>query len=162
MKDYFEYEGYIGSVNVSLEDRCLHGQIEFIRDVVTYEATTIEELEAAFKEAVDDYLATCAQEGKNPDKPFSGTFNVRVGPELHRELAVQARKTGTSLNDFIKQALEKSLSDDERPVVHVHKHEDDVTVHHVHEMTEPFVYDEEVYKHGVPIWNTRNQQFLTT
>ena len=62
------YKGYQGSSECSVEDGCLFGRILFVRDVVTYEGNTVAELEAAFREAVDDYLATCAKIGKNPQK----------------------------------------------------------------------------------------------
>ena len=106
MKQYLEHNGYCGSIEVSVEDKCLFGQVEFINDLVSYEGNTIEELEASFKEAVEDYLATCTAQLKNPDRPFSGTFNVRIGPELHKKAAFGAKRADQSLNDFIKQAID--------------------------------------------------------
>ena len=79
---YFEYNGYLGSCKVSIEDNCLHGKIEFISDLVNYEAQTTEELRKEFELAVDDYLTHCKEVGKSPDKTFKGSFNVRIGYEL--------------------------------------------------------------------------------
>ena len=77
------YKGYLGSVEFSLEDNCLFGRLLHVNDLVNYEADSPVLLKKAFKEAVDDYLATCKQLGKEPDKFFKGSFNVRVTPGLH-------------------------------------------------------------------------------
>lgn len=105
-----QYNGYLGSVDYSLEDGCLHGKILHINDLATYEAPTVRELETAFKEAVDDYLATCAQAGKEPDKAFKGTFNVRITPEQHKAAAIEAALQKTTLNDFVSQAISEKLA----------------------------------------------------
>jgi len=103
----FNYKDYQGSVKVSVEDNCLHGKIEFITDLVTYEAETVEKLEKEFKIAVDDYIATCEQSGIEPKKPFKGSFNVRIGEELHAKAAKRASEIGKSLNDYIKDVVKK-------------------------------------------------------
>ncbi|WP_312972952.1 type II toxin-antitoxin system HicB family antitoxin [Atlantibacter sp.] len=110
MSNLLKYQGYFGSIEFSLEDRTLHGKIQCVNDVVTYEGQTLDELEAAFIEAVTDYLETCKAIGKTPEKPMSGTFNVRVGPELHRKAFLAASCDGTTLNDFVKSAIEEKLS----------------------------------------------------
>ena len=81
------YKGYIGSVDVSLEDDCLHGRVQFIDDIISYEGATPVELKRAFEDAVDRYLAYCEKTGKSANKSFSGSFNVRVGADRHRALA---------------------------------------------------------------------------
>lgn len=100
-----KYKGYTGSVEYSLEDRCLYGKILFIDDLITYEGNTIDELEEAFKYMVDDYLKTCEEIGKNPQKSYSGTFNVRVQPEVHQALASIAKTKGITLNELVKDAF---------------------------------------------------------
>ena len=108
--ELFAYKGFQGSVEVSVEDHCLHGKILFISDVVSYEAETVDALEKEFRDAVDDYIATCAEVGKEPMKPFGGTFNVRIGSELHKKTAITATIEGyVSLNDYVKQAIEEKL-----------------------------------------------------
>lgn len=82
----FKYKGFIGSIRPSVENDCLYGKIEFINDLITYEAETVPEFKKAFETAVDDYLETCKSLGKTPEKPFKGSFNLRIGPELHRKL----------------------------------------------------------------------------
>lgn len=99
------YNGYCGSVEVSIEDDCLHGKILFISDLVTYEASSPGELLREFRRAVDHYLQKCRQENISPDKPCSGTFNIRISPELHREASIKAAAKGTSLNDFVRECI---------------------------------------------------------
>jgi len=121
MNSTLTYKDYLATVEVSTEDNCLHGRIEFIEDLVTFEADTVPELVNAFEAAVDDYLESCKTVGKDPDKPFKGTFNVRIGPDLHKRAAVAALKTGQALNDFVKVAVEKKL-DENTVVPHEHHH----------------------------------------
>ncbi|HWX02139.1 type II toxin-antitoxin system HicB family antitoxin [Collimonas sp.] len=105
------HKNYSGSIEVSLEDGCLHGEIMFINDLVSYESETVGGLQAAFEKAVDVYLDKCRREGLEPDKPCSGTFNVRLSPELHRNASVAAARKGQSLNDFVKDCVSKGVSD---------------------------------------------------
>ena len=113
MKDMMEYKGYYGSVHYDDDDQVFHGKLEFIRSLVTYEGTDVQNLRAAFEESVDDYLELCAEEGKEPETPFKGSFNVRTGPDLHRKAMLLAKFKGTNLNSVITEALEKYLSQTE-------------------------------------------------
>lgn len=122
-----QYNGYHGSVEVSLEDNILHGSIQFINDLVTYEAETPEQLEKEFQAAVDDYLETCCELGKTPDKEFSGTFNVRVGGDVHRKAAIAATLEGVTLNEFTRRALHDATRKAEE-VVHRHHHEHVISI----------------------------------
>lgn len=111
MTNMLEYKGYYGSIEASPEDNCLFGKLEFIRPLINYEGRTVAELDAAFREAVDDYLQTCAHEGREPEKPCKGTFNVRVGQERHLRLAllVARDKKARSLNELVIQAIDHEL-----------------------------------------------------
>jgi len=108
MKDMMRYKGYYGSVHYDDEDRIFFGKVEFIRALVSYEGTDAATLRAAFEEAVDDYLRTCKKKKIEPEKPFKGSFNVRVGPETHRKLAIAAERKGVSLNKYIAALLQES------------------------------------------------------
>lgn len=123
MKDYFEYKGYLGSAEFDTTTLSLAGKLLFIRDVIAYSATSPEGLRAAFEEAVDDYLTTCAELGDKPDVPCKGTFNVRVGPQLHREAALKARTKGVGLNEFVCQAVAAAVSEPlNHTIQHLHEH----------------------------------------
>jgi len=101
-----DYKSYTGTVEIDQESGCLHGKVLFINDAVTFQGNTVAELVEDFHGAVDDYLALCKKVGKQPDKPFSGTFNVRVGPELHAAAARAALAAGATLNDFVRRAID--------------------------------------------------------
>jgi predicted HicB family RNase H-like nuclease len=101
-----EYKGYIGKVEIDEEAGLLHGDIINIRDVVTFEGRTVEELQIAFRESVDDYLSFCSERGEEPEKPFSGKFVVRIPPELHRKAYIQAKLSDKSLNNWVTDVLE--------------------------------------------------------
>lgn len=110
MKDMMKYKDYYGSVHYSDEDLVFYGKIEFVRTLVSYEGTDVKSLRQAFEEAVDDYLDTCKEQGKEPEKPFKGTFNVRIGPELHQRVAVAAAQRGVSLNGYIAEVLKRETA----------------------------------------------------
>ncbi|MCL2529794.1 MAG: type II toxin-antitoxin system HicB family antitoxin [Coriobacteriia bacterium] len=102
-----EYKGYRGNVEFSAADRCFFGRILGIRSLVTYEGTDVDSIEREFQASVDEYLDLCEQEGISPDKEYSGLFQVRVSPEIHRELAIKAEASGKKLNTIAAEALEK-------------------------------------------------------
>jgi predicted HicB family RNase H-like nuclease len=110
MKDMIHYKGYYGSVHYSDDDQLFFGKIEYIRSLVNYEGTTVKNLRQAFKEAVDDYLELCQDEGIEPDQTFRGSFNVRTGCELHRKAALYAKEKGLNLNKVVTEALDQYLS----------------------------------------------------
>jgi predicted HicB family RNase H-like nuclease len=108
MKDMMTHRGYYGSVGYDDEDRIFYGKIEFIRALVSYEGTDVTSLRKAFEEAVEDYLEMCRTRREEPEKPLKGSFNVRIGPELHRKLALAAVRKRVSLNKYIAEILKKS------------------------------------------------------
>lgn len=114
MTDLLEYKGYYGSIHYSDEDETLHGKLEFIRDVVTYEGRDVRGLKKAFKEAVDDYVNLCAEQSRTPDVALKGSFNIRPGRELHRRAMVLARRRDTNLNSVVTEALKTYLEREER------------------------------------------------
>lgn len=105
-----KHKGYIGSVEYSEDDNCLFGKVQGMsKDNITYEGETIAELKADFEGAVDDYLASCAARGVEPRKAFSGSLNIRISPDIHSRIALLAQEAGTTINGYIKQALENQL-----------------------------------------------------
>ena len=88
MKDILTYKGYIGTVHFSAEDDVFYGKIEGIRDLVSFEGQSVDELKKAFQEAVEDYLEFCKQIGKRPEKSYKGSFNIRISPEIHRQAII--------------------------------------------------------------------------
>jgi len=100
-----KYKDYVAKVEYDEEADLLHGEVVNIRDVITFQGRSIDELHQAFEDSVEDYLAYCEELGEKPDKPFSGRFVLRTSPDLHRELYVEAKKEGVSLNQWINRQL---------------------------------------------------------
>ena len=103
------YKKYTGVFNYIESNDILHGKIEGISDLVTFQGNSIKEIKIAFTEAVDDYLLVCEEIGKEPLKSYKGLFNVRVSSNLHREASMEAVKRNINLNQLIKQALEHEI-----------------------------------------------------
>ena len=101
------YKGYLGSVAFSEQDGVFFGKVEGINGLVNFEGESVKELTEAFHEAVDDYLAYCADEGIEPDKCYSGALNVRLTPAIHRRIAMLAKQAGLTINAFIRKTLEE-------------------------------------------------------
>ena len=104
-----EYKGYIGKVEIDDEAGILHGEVINIRDVITFEGLSVDEVQKAFHESVDDYLAFCAARSEDPEKPFSGKFVVRLPAELHRKAYIQAKLADKSLNGWVTEVLQTAL-----------------------------------------------------
>ena len=109
MSDILEYKSYYATIHFSAEDEVFHGKITGINDLVSFEGTTVAELKVAFHEAVEDYLETCKDLGREPEKTYKGSFNVRIPSELHRKAARRATLQKMSLNDFVRYAIDNVL-----------------------------------------------------
>lgn len=114
MKNHLEYKGYLGSVEFNAEDNCLFGKIIGINDLVNYEAASVEELNNVFEESVEDYLLTCKEINKEPNKHYKGVFNVRTDENIHRNLAIIAEKKKIKLNQLINTALNYLIENEEK------------------------------------------------
>jgi predicted HicB family RNase H-like nuclease len=104
-----EYKGYLGTVEYDAEAKVFHGDIINTKDVITFQGTTVKEIEKAFQASLEDYFAWCKEEGEEPEKPYSGKFNLRLPPELHREIAIQAKKLKMSINTFVEKAIRDEM-----------------------------------------------------
>ncbi len=113
--DFRPYKGYDLEIKACYEDNLLYGCISNIKDIVTFQGTTTKEIYEAFKEAVDDYLDTCKEMGEEPDKPFSGIFNIRTTPDIHRDCVLAAKSRGESLNSWASSTLKSAASRQRHP-----------------------------------------------
>ena len=109
MNNNLSYKGYIGSLYFDIQNEVFYGQIQFIKDLITYEGKDAVSLKSAFQEAIDDYITTCQKENKEPEQPFKGSFNVRIGQNLHREAVCYAQEKGIKLNQVVKEALAQHI-----------------------------------------------------
>jgi len=99
------YKDFYGSVEYSAADECFFGKIIGTTDLVTFEGKSVDNLKKAFVEAVEDYLILCKEAGKEPQKTYKGSFNIRISPELHKAAAAIASREGISLNAFVERAI---------------------------------------------------------
>lgn len=111
MSGTMNYNGYSTRINYDDQDEILFGQIAGIRDGVGFHANSVEDLKAAFHEAVDDYVETCAKIGKDPLRPYSGKVMFRIDPETHRRAALAAELAGVSLNQWAEEVIGEAASD---------------------------------------------------
>jgi predicted HicB family RNase H-like nuclease len=105
-----EHKGYIGRVVYDDDAEIFAGEVINTRDVITFQGQTVNELKQAFRDSVDDYLEFCAERGEEPEKPFSGRLMMRIPVDLHRDLHLEARHKGVSLNALIKNKLAHSMA----------------------------------------------------
>jgi len=101
------YKGYIGSVEFSEEDGVLHGKVIGIKSLLSYEGDSVEKITEDFHNAIDEYLEFCSTNKVEPEKPFKGSFNVRIGEDLHRKSVLAAQSKGMSLNSFVEEAIKQ-------------------------------------------------------
>jgi predicted HicB family RNase H-like nuclease len=106
------YKGYEGIVRFDEDAGIFSGEVMNTRDVITFQGLSVRELKRAFQESVDDYLEFCASRGEKPEKPFSGSFTVRLPSQLHRRVALEARRRGKSLNSYVIARLNNEAGDD--------------------------------------------------
>lgn len=103
------YKGYQGRVEFSAEDDCLFGKVLGIKSLLTFEGANAEEIRSDFEGCIDEYLAMCEERGITPETPFRGSFNVRVSPEIHRELVLRAMNEGISMNALVSGIFASAL-----------------------------------------------------
>lgn len=102
-----KYKGYLGHVVYDDEAKLFHGDVLGLKDVITFQGTTVKEIEQAFKDSIDDYLAWCKERGEKPEKTYSGKFTLRMSPDLHAHLAIEATQRNMSITDVVLEKLKK-------------------------------------------------------
>ena len=109
--DTLKYKGFIGSIEAEMDDNTLYGKVLGLdkSTLITYEGMTLLELKEDFERAVDDYIEHCKSNNLPLHKSYSGTFNVRISPELHARVAMSAQSSGMSLNAYVQKVLSAAL-----------------------------------------------------
>ena len=102
-----KYKGYLAEVIFDDEAKLFHGEVLGLKDVITFQGTSVSELEKAFQDSVDDYLEWCKERGEQPEKAFSGSLCVRMSPDLHAKLSHEAQLKNQNLNNLIIDKLSK-------------------------------------------------------
>ena len=104
-----EYKTYTGTIEYSKEDGLLYGKVLGMKGLISYEGKTGKELETDFREAIDSYLNDCKNEVIPPEKPFKGSFNIRISPDLHQKAALMAMGKKMSLNNFVSESIRERI-----------------------------------------------------
>jgi predicted HicB family RNase H-like nuclease len=102
------YDGYVATIELDEDVGLFHGEVINTRHVLTFQGRTLDELKAAFADTVADYVEWCRERGKQPERPYSGNFTVRISPELHRRIATAAARSGKSVGTLVAETLERS------------------------------------------------------
>ena len=110
MKDALKYRGFIGSVHFAAEDRVFYGKVEGVNDLITFEGSTVDDLEKGFKYMVDEHIKDCEKNNTPAEKSYKGNLNIRLSPELHKKAAYNASIRGISLNQYINDAIKKEIA----------------------------------------------------
>ena len=106
-----KYKGYIGTVTFDDDADLFHGSVVNIRDVITFQGRSVDELRTAFKDSVNEYVSFCEELGHEPEKPYSGRIALRIPSDLHREASVSAHSEGKSLNAWLTAAVERAAAE---------------------------------------------------
>lgn len=115
MSSMLSYKGYHASVEYDAEDNIFVGEVFGIADSLNFHATSVDELNTMFAQCIDNYLELCEKTGKQPEKEFKGSFNVRISADMHRQAALEAAKQKITLNQYVANAIERAL--DDRPPI---------------------------------------------
>ena len=105
-----EYKGYHAKIYFDARDEIFVGEVFGLNDSLNFHGNTVQELKEMFRQCIDNYLQLCQELGEEPEREFKGNFNIRVQPELHRQLAYNALKEGKSLNQYINDSLEQFIA----------------------------------------------------
>lgn len=107
-----KYRGYRGVVIFDDEAGLLHGEVVDTRDVITFQGSSVSEVQQAFRDSVDEYLAICSERGREPDRPYSGRIALRLPPRVHRAAAAAARTERKSLNAWLTELVGRAVRTD--------------------------------------------------
>lgn len=115
------YKGYEGIVTYDGEAKIFHGDVVGIADVITFQGTSVEELETAFRDSIDDYLEFCKKKKRPPEKPFSGRVLLRIPSKTHKEATIAAKKRGMSLNAYLREIIDEASKNPNSKKTHPRK-----------------------------------------
>jgi predicted HicB family RNase H-like nuclease len=110
MKEVLNYKGFIGSVHYAAEDRVFYGKVEGVNDLITFEGSTVDELEKGFQNIVDEHIKDCIKKNMPIEKSYKGNLNIRLSPELHKKAAYNASLKGISINQYINDAIKNEIA----------------------------------------------------
>jgi predicted HicB family RNase H-like nuclease len=103
-------DGYHAKIDYDEETDQFRGEILGLSGGSDFYGSSPEELRREFKKSLEVFLEVCKEQGIEPRRHYSGKFNLRIPPELHKKLAMTAEAQGKSLNSLAQEALQRSVS----------------------------------------------------
>ena len=97
------------TTHFAYEDRVFYGKVEGVNDLITFEGSTVDELEKGFKYMVDEHIKDCEKNNTPLEKSYKGNLNIRLSPEIHKKAAYNASMRGISLNQYINDTIKKEI-----------------------------------------------------
>jgi len=103
-----KYKGYVAHIEYDEHDRIFVGHLAGIKDIVGFHGTTVNKLESAFHESVNNYVAISEETGRLAQKPYSGKLMLRVSSDIHAAVATAAKVHRKSINQWASEVLDKA------------------------------------------------------
>lgn len=139
----FFYKGYVATVKYDMYENVFCGKVEGIDADITFEGTSIEELDREFRFWVDVYLDECEAEGIEPEKQVCGKYVSMLPPEFHCKLKKICASLGISEADFLKIATFSAITQFDEAISRqefIDDYEEDDEFLDVSEFDFPFFY----------------------
>ena len=103
------YKGYHARIEFDSADQIFIGYVLGINDSLNFHGESVKELTQSMHNCIDNYLDYCAQIGKEPEREFKGSFNVRIKPEQHKKVALYAASDGITIYQFVSRAIDNEI-----------------------------------------------------
>ena len=103
-------DGYHAKIEYDEELDLFRGEILGLNGGADFYGKNPKELRAEFKKSLHVFLEVCREKGIEPRRQFSGKFNLRIPPELHERLAIEAQAQGKSINSLAQEALQERVA----------------------------------------------------
>ena len=111
VSNIIKYKDYRAAIEFDAESECFVGNVLGIRDAIFFGGETVAELKMRFRDCIETYLEACRRDGIEPDRKYSGSFNIRISPETHKKAALEAAREHISLNQFVAKAIDAAVAE---------------------------------------------------
>ena len=103
-------DGYHAKIEYDEELDLFRGEILGLSGGADFYGKNPKELRTEFKRSLHVFLEVCKEKGLEPRRNFSGKFNLRISPEVHEKLAIEAQAQGKSINTLAQEALQERVA----------------------------------------------------
>lgn len=109
MRNIMEINGYKAVIAYDPETELFRGEFLGLNGGADFYADNVSQLKQEGELSLKIFFEMCEEKGIEPFKQYSGKFNIRLSPELHKAAAIAATAENLSLNEWISRTLEKSV-----------------------------------------------------